>query len=377
MTGNNGNPESTWLMSPGRSRAVFLFLLAIGITLLFLKLIDTFLIALLMAAVLSALMYPLFTRLVDLFKGRRSLASATTVLLGLTCVIVPASLILAITMSEALEVSETASKWLKNHDAGSVQLQQKIEEIPALNSLIPYQDEILEKASEIAGKAGAFVGKSIVSGAVGTAEFFLLLFIMLYAMFYFFLEGPGMLRGALKYTPLLESDKTKLMNTFVSVSRATLKGTLVIGIIQGGLAGASFAVAGIEGAVFWGVVMMVLSIIPGIGTGLIWVPAVIYLALTGQTVEAVGVGVWCALVVGTVDNILRPMLVGRDTEMPDLLVLLTTLGGLIVFGAAGMVLGPIIGALFTAIWQLWSSALTEERNDAATDQMPVSGESSV
>jgi predicted PurR-regulated permease PerM len=107
--------------------------------------------------------------------------------------------------------------------------------------------------------------------------------------------------------------------------------------------------------------MTVLSIIPGVGTALVWVPAVIFLVLDGQTGAAIGVGLWCAIVVGTADNLLRPLLIGKDTEMPDLLVMVTTLGGLALFGAAGIVIGPIVGALFTVVWDLWGAADEEAR----------------
>jgi predicted PurR-regulated permease PerM len=111
--------------------------------------------------------------------------------------------------------------------------------------------------------------------------------------------------------------------------------------------------------------MAVMSVLPGFGPTVVWVPAVIYLALNGQTGAAVGVGLWCAIVVGTIDNVLRPRLVGKDTEMPDLLVLLTTLGGLALFGISGLIIGPIIGALFTTVWRIWGSAIDEDRNAVA------------
>jgi predicted PurR-regulated permease PerM len=194
-----------------------------------------------------------------------------------------------------------------------------------------------------------------------------MLFVMLYAMFYFLINGRAVLDAVLGYTPLSVDEKARLLGTFTSVGRATLKGTLIIGIVQGGLAGLSFWVAGIKGVVFWGAVMTVLSIIPAVGTALVWVPAVIFLILDGQTGVAVGVGLWCAIVVGTADNLLRPLLIGKDTEMPDLLVMVTTLGGLALFGAAGMVIGPIVGALFTSVWGLWGAAVEEaERPDHET-----------
>jgi predicted PurR-regulated permease PerM len=222
----------------------------------------------------------------------------------------------------------------------------------------------MEKASELTSDVGSFVASELADSAKGTAEFFLMLFVMLYAMYFFLIDGRAILDGVLRFTPLSTDDKGRLLGTFASVGRATIKGTLVIGIVQGGLAGLAFWVAGIGGALFWGVVMGVLSVLPGIGAALVWVPAVVFLALDGRIGAAVGLGLWCAIVVGTADNFLRPVLIGRDTEMPDLLVLLTTLGGLALFGVPGLVIGPLIGALYVAVWKLWGSAIDEARGEA-------------
>ncbi len=140
------------------------------------------------------------------------------------------------------------------------------------------------------------------------------------------------------------------------MTRATLKGTLVIGVIQGTLAGLAFAVVGIEGALFWGTIMAVLSIIPAVGAAVVWIPAVIYLLSSGQVFAGLGLLLWCGIVVGSSDNILRPILVGKDTKMPDLLVLLSTLGGIGVYGALGVIIGPIIAALFLTVWALSGEA---------------------
>ena len=114
-----------------------------------------------------------------------------------------------------------------------------------------------------------------------------------------------------------------------------------------------------RGAAFWATVMAVLSIIPAIGTALVWIPAVIYLLMTGQVVAGIGLGLWCAAVVGSVDNVLRPRLVGGDTEMPDLLILLSTLGGLSMFGAVGLIIGPVIAGLFVTVWQIYGTTFQE------------------
>jgi predicted PurR-regulated permease PerM len=329
----------------------FLFLLGIGMTVLFFGLIRSFLLALLLGAVMAGLAHPAYMRISKLFGNRKGIAAAVTVVLSLSLIIVPLLLFVGILFGEAISISASAEKWLEK----MVQ-EQPIRKIPQLQPLLPYQDKIMQKAGQLAEKTGTFVAHSLAAGAKGTAEFFLMLFVMLYGAFYFLIHGRAILDAVLRHTPLSEDEKHRLLSTFTSVARATLKGTLVIGIVQGGLAGLSFWIAGIKGTVFWSAIMAVLSIIPGIGAPLIWVPVVAYLALSGQAVAAVGVGLWCAVVVGTADNVLRPILVGKDTQMPDLLVLVTTLGGLALFGAVGMVVGPIIGALYITVWTLWSSA---------------------
>ena len=154
-------------------------------------------------------------------------------------------------------------------------------------------------------------------------------------------------------------DETRMIGRFMSVSRATIKGTLIIGGIQGALGGIAFAVAGIKGAAVWGTIMAMLSAIPGLGHALVWIPVVIYLAATGQWSACIGLLVWCAGVVGSVDNFLRPWLVGKDTELPDVIILVSTLGGLVLFGPLGFIVGPIVAALFVTVWDLYGAAFAD------------------
>jgi predicted PurR-regulated permease PerM len=343
-----------------KPRIAFLLALALGITVLFYWMIKGFLLALLVAAVLSALSYPFYSRMERRLSGRKSAASALTVLLSLILVIIPLLFFLGILVNEAIGISESAGEWITQQSQASEELKERIEADAHLKKLLPYQDEIIARAGRLAAKAGTFVAEGLVSGVKSTASFMLMLFVMLYAMFTFLKQGSELLEAVLRFTPLSADDRAHLLGTFSSVGRATLKGTLIIGIVQGGLAALSFWVAGIGSVVFWGAVMTVLSIVPGIGTALVWVPAVIFLAMNGQVGAAVGVGLWCAIVVGTIDNLLRPLLIGKDTEMPDLLMMLTTLGGLALFGAAGILVGPIIGALYMTVWKLWGAALDED-----------------
>ena len=178
-------------------------------------------------------------------------------------------------------------------------------------------------------------------------------------MFFFLIEGDKLLEKILYYLPLQDKDERRMLDKFSSVTRATLKGTAVIGILQGGLAGTAFWLAGIPSAGFWGTIMTVLSIIPGIGSALIWLPAVIILAASGHFATAIGLFVFCGLIVGSLDNFLRPRLVGKDTEMHELLIFFGTLGGIALFGILGFIIGPIIAALFVTVWEIYGNVFKD------------------
>jgi predicted PurR-regulated permease PerM len=192
-----------------------------------------------------------------------------------------------------------------------------------------------------------------ISGATTSVLGFLLnVVILLYAMFFFLTDGPSQLRAVLSYLPFSESENERLLARFLSVSRATLKGTLLIGVIQGTISAIGFWIVGLPAPAFWGAVMIVMSVIPAVGGALVWVPAAIWLVVSGRWMNALVLLAICGGVAGTVDNLLRPRLVGRDTKMPDLLILISTLGGLGLFGIAGLVLGPLVAALFLTMWEI-------------------------
>ena len=178
---------------------------------------------------------------------------------------------------------------------------------------------------------------------------------MLYAMFFFLKDGRAILERIFYYIPLGHEDEAHVLDRLTSITRATVKGTLVIGLIQGTLASISFAVAGILGSVLWGTVMVILSVVPGIGATFIWVPAVFYLFVTGQTMAGTLLAIWCAAVIGTIDNILRPILVGKDAQMPDLLIMVGTLGGLFLFGPIGFIIGPVVCGLFLTVLDIYGT----------------------
>jgi predicted PurR-regulated permease PerM len=336
-----------------------LLLLVFFISALFLSMIRQFLMAIFMAGIFSALSYPLYRRLEKWFKGRRSLASMATLFLIVFVVILPLGGLLGIVTGQAIKVGEAVTPWVSQQLSQPDAISDALKSLPFYDKIEPYRNLVLTKAGQLVGHISGFLINRLRSVTLGTVNFIFMLFIMLYTMFFFLMDGDKLIDKILYYLPLEDHDERLMLDRFTSVTRATLKGTAVIGILQGGLAGAAFAVVGIHSAVFWGTIMAVLSFIPGIGTALVWVPAVIILAATGHLAKAIGLGVFCAAVVGSIDNLLRPILVGRDTQMHELMILFGTLGGIIMFGVLGIIIGPIIAALFVTIWEIYGVAFQD------------------
>ncbi len=336
-----------------------LLLLVFFISALFLSMIRQFLMAIFLAGIFSALSYPLYRRFERWFRGRRALASLATLLLIVVVVILPLGGLLGIVTGQAIKVGETVTPWVSRQLSEPDAISEALTSLPYYDKIEPYRNLILKKAGELVGHISGFLINRLRSVTLGTVNFIFMLFIMLYTMFFFFMDGKKLIDKILYYLPLEDQDERRMLDKFTSVTRATLKGTAVIGILQGGLAGAAFAVVGIDSAVFWGTIMAVLSFIPGIGTALVWGPAVIILAATGHLAKAIGLGVFCAAVVGSIDNLLRPILVGRDTQMHELMILFGTLGGIIMFGVVGVIIGPIIAALFVTVWEIYGVAFRD------------------
>ncbi len=339
-------------------RTAVVLLLVAAVTALFLAVAWPFLKPLLLGALLAGLFHPLYRWITRLLGGRQSLGAAVTLLVLLVLGLGPISVFLGIVVQQALTISDQAIPWLTQHlgAASTFNVNEWVmQRFPALAKYMPSQEQLVEQVGAAAKTAGAFLVALASRMTVTTASFLLNLFVMLYAMFFFFKDGHKILERIFYYTPLSDEDERRMLTQFASITRATIKGTLVIGIIQGALGGIAFRVAGIEGAALWGTIMTILAIIPGIGAPLVWVPVVIVLFVNGQHVTATLLLVWCGAVVATIDNFLRPLLVGRDAQMPDLLILIGTLGGLFLFGPIGFIVGPIICGLFLTVWDIYGT----------------------
>ncbi len=335
-------------------RRAFMGLLVVAVTVAFIAVTKNFLLTILLAAIFSAMLNPVYRRVLRLFRGRAALASAVTLIVTATIVVVPLVAFIGVLVNEAVHVSTAAVPWIEEQVSNPSELTRKIESIPGFERFEPYREQILTKLGEIASTIGAFVVSKLTDVTKGTLSFLLQFLILLYAMFFFLMQGRSVLDEMLLHMPLNKKESALIVDRFVSVTRAALASTVVIGIIQGTLGGLAFWVAGIKGPVFWGTLMAVMSMIPGVGSGIVWLPACIYMILSDNVVGGMLLLAFCAVIIGSVDNVLRPRIVGKGTNLPQLIVLISTLGGIMLIGPVGFIIGPVIAALFITIWQIYT-----------------------
>ena len=337
----------------------FLLLLTLAITALFGAMVRRYLTSLLLAAILAGLSQPLHRWLMGRVGGRSSLASALTVIIVGLVIVGPTLGLLTILAAEAVQLGKTIGPWLQERLHQPSGFSGLAGRLPFAPKLAPHADEIRTRLTAAAERVGVVVASAVPNAARGAAEAVFQLTLMLYATFFFLRDGRAVLNKVLYYLPLGPEDEERMLSKFVSVTRATIKGSLVIALVKGTLAGTAFWAAGIKPALFWGAVMGVLSFLPAVGAAFVWIPAVIVLFVGGRAATAVLLLVWCGGVVESVDNFLRPRLVGKDTQLPGLLVMVATLGGIVPFGAAGVIVGPIVAALLITIWDIYGVAFQD------------------
>lgn len=336
-----------------QEKRVFIWVL-IAVSLAFGWVLWPFATPILWACILAVLFHPVHSRLRRYLPKSRNLAAATTLLIAVVVVIVPVLLVLTSVFNEAKALYD-------RYESGELQLESQLGAIQDAFPIIQHQaesfglnlDELKEQASGFVGAAANFVAKHSISLGQNTLVFLLHTALMLYLSFFLFRDGKTILRWVKKAVPLNDRRENELLRKFSEVTRATIKGNLVVGLVQGGLGAMIFWILGVQGVVLWGALMVVASLIPAVGPALIWLPVAIYLFAIGDHVQGIVLVAFGAVVIGTADNILRPMLVGRDTKLPDYIVLFSTLGGLALVGLHGFVVGPLAAALFFTLWTMF------------------------
>jgi predicted PurR-regulated permease PerM len=332
-------------------RRSFLLLLT-AVTLVFVYLLTPFFGAIFWACVIALLFHRLYTRLLKPLGP--NLAALTTLAISVAIAVLPALFVLGSVLQEG------ANLYLRLQ-SGELDFGGYLERIRAA---FPVVQEFLDRfgldigalRDQLSGAAitvSRFLAQNAARLGTGTVQWFISLALALYLAFFMLRDGERLVALLVRALPLGDARERLLFAKFAEVTRATVKGNLVVAAVQGALGGLIFWLLGIGGAVLWGAVMTLLSLIPLLGAGLIWAPVAIYLFATGGWVQGAILVVFGVAVIGLVDNILRPILVGRDTKLPDFMVLLSTLGGFAVFGINGFVIGPLLAALFVASWQIF------------------------
>jgi predicted PurR-regulated permease PerM len=334
--------------------SVFFLLIVLLATCAFVALIQNFLQPLFWAAILAILFYPTYRYGLKKLGYHPTLVAALTLLVILVIVILPLSLV-------GLAVTREAADLYARIASGNIDLQEPLrflrETLPTVTGYLDRFGIDTQRLQQALSNAAVTVSQWLASQAVTIGQdalrFGVMFCLMLYVLFFFLRDGTRIVRALMRVLPLGDERERRLFIRFAEVSRATIKGTLVVALVQGTLGGLIFWILGIKAAVLWGAIMSLLSLLPALGSALIWGPAAVMFFASGAYVKGlilVGVG---SLIIGLVDNVLRPLLVGRDTLMPDYVVLLATLGGLTMFGMSGFVIGPIIAALSLTVWEMF------------------------
>jgi predicted PurR-regulated permease PerM len=343
-------PESAEL--PALQEKTFLVLI-VAVSLAFGWILWPFYGTVFWAVVLAVVFSPLYRRLSTSMQQRRTLAALATVVIIVLVVILPLAIITGLMLQEGLALYERVQS---GELSFSSYVQQIFDALPAwLTSLLDRYgvtnlSEVREKFSAGITKSIQFLAAHAVSVGQNAFDLVVGFFLMLYLLFFFLRDGQRLARRIRQAVPLQEELERNLFAKFVDVIRAAIKGNIVVAAVQGALGGVIFWFLDIHAAILWAVLMAFLSLLPAIGTALVWLPVAIYLLVAGEIWQGVVLIAFGVLVIGLVDNVLRPILVGKDTEMPDYLVLMSTLGGIAIFGLNGFVIGPVIAAMFVAVW---------------------------
>lgn len=348
-------PEAGGGLRLNRLESRVFMALVLATTAVFLWMIRYFIAPLFWAVVFAILFQPVYVRTREAVRGRAALAAFLTTLVVILFVAIPATLLVTAVAQQGLTVYQRVVDGELNVDA-PIEFGQRM--LPTLTSLFERYGLDIERLRtwmESAAVTGSqWIATQALTIGQNTLTVAVLFILMLYVLFFFFRDGDLIVRGLIRALPMGDEREERLFHRFAEVARATVQGTLVVAAVQGTLGGILLAVGGIQAAVFWGVLMGILSLLPAVGPALVWLPAGIYLLASGMIVQGIIVIGGGLIIVSLADNVLRPILVGRQARMPDYLVLIATLGGLTAFGIAGFVAGPVIAALFLVMWEMFA-----------------------
>ncbi|EKD76277.1 MAG: permease [uncultured bacterium] len=324
----------------------------VGITLLFAWMIRPYIYPIFWAGVLAALFYPLYKKILLRCHGKAGLAAGITEIIIVLIFLIPFIGIVLLIIQQAFSVyKDVAADDVLGQVTGYFDA---LKNWPILNRLISSVDvaDLSQRLVSVSSAVTTWAYQLVAKGGQNTARWLFQLFIMLYTLYYFMQDGEKLLKRLMHLLPLGDRYELILYQRFVSTSRATLKGTLLIGLIQGTIATIAFLIADVPASIFWGMIMVMLAIIPGVGGSIVMIPAIVIMLLLGNYWQAAVIAVGL-VISSTIDNFLRGPLVGKDAQMHPLFIFFSTLGGILAFGISGIVIGPVITAFLLSLWQIY------------------------
>ncbi len=342
-----------------KMRSIFFFSLVIILGIIVLYLFRPFFLSIFWAGLIAVIFYPIYKLVVKHLKWR-GISSFITIILVIITIFLPLTVLFLLTINESVGLYQNVAA---GSFMGRVQDAAGWLSTSQFNAYLePLRENWSENATKIAQNISVFLFNNLKAITQNSIKFVFQLFIMFYTLFFFFKDGPRMLHRLMHLSPLGDKYEEMLYARTTSTIRATLKGTFIVGAVQGSLGGILFAITGIQGALIWAIIMTAASIIPSLGSSIIWLPTGIIMLLMGNIWQGLLIIIVGLLIISTIDNFLRPILVGRDIQMHPLIVLFSTLGGIFIFGISGFVIGPVISALFLSVMSIYEHYYQNQLN---------------
>lgn len=348
------------LLDEGRFGKIFLMVLFIGSLAVFYNMVQIFLVNIILAAVFASIFYPLFRMFLKLFRGHRSISSFFSCAVILLCLIIPVVLILQLVAAQSLDLYHTAQpKLMEIIKKSDTSVLNKLKEYPLIRKLpisaMDWQSDLNEGVKFL----GLTTAKMVNKTSMATISIVINIFLIFVTLFFFLRDGDKLIARVKELVPLSEEHKEMLVTRFASMSRAVIKGTLFVGLIQSTCGALTLMFFGVDSWALWWVVMTVLSVIPFVGTGAVLIPAGIIKIAVGYPGQGIAIILISVLFISSIDNILRPKFIGSDVGMHYLLIFFSIMGGIYVFGVPGFIIGPLVTAMFLTILAMYKSEFQE------------------
>ncbi len=332
--------------------------------------IKIFIIPVILATTFTTLFYPLYKRLLVLFGGKRPLASITACLILFLCLVIPSYIVMHMVVIEMMRFYHTAEPMLREavEQGSDSRLFVAVRGFPPLRWLEATDINLVTLFGDTMKNLLALTSKLINKTSAGFFGLFTTVIIMLFTMFYFFMDGEALVRRIKFLSPLRDDYEDLIISRFLLISRATVLGTVIIGITQGTLGALTLLAFGIKSWLLWGVVMVFLSLIPMVGAWMVLIPAGLFQLATGSIWQGIGILVVSMVVISNIDNFIRPRLVGKEAKLHDLIIFFSSLGGIAAFGVMGFIVGPVIAALFISVLDIYSTEFEQQLIEANRQQ---------